>query len=53
MTMDFRLAPGLAPLLDVVQGTDVDIEFRMQEDDAPQILSIRRAAQGISPGDSK
>ena len=53
MTMDFRLAPDLAAPADVAAGADVDIEFRMQEDDAPQILSIRRTAQGTAPGGAR
>ncbi|MBI1907266.1 MAG: efflux RND transporter periplasmic adaptor subunit [Rhodocyclales bacterium] len=46
MTMDFKLAPGLArPAL--AAGAAVDIEFRMQEGDAPQIVAIR-AAKGAA-----
>lgn len=52
MTMDFRLAPALeAPKLAV--GEDVDIEFRMQEGDAPQIVGIRRAGPGMAAGGAK
>lgn len=42
MTMDFKLAPNLQkPVLGV--GQNIEIEFRMQEGDAPQIVAIRRA----------
>lgn len=52
MTMDFKLAPGLErPELNA--GEDVDIEFRMQEGDAPQIVGIRRAAPGMAAGGAK
>jgi len=52
MTMDFKLAPGLArPAL--AAGEEVDIEFRMQEGDAPQIVSIRPAAPGMTAGGTK
>lgn len=42
MTMDFKLAPNLqAPAPGV--GQNIEIEFRMQEGDAPLIVAIRRA----------
>ena len=42
MTMDFKLAPNLQkPPLEV--GQEIEIEFRMQEGGAPQILTIPRA----------
>jgi Cu(I)/Ag(I) efflux system membrane fusion protein len=37
MTMDFRLAPDLASLKPTA-GSEIDIEFRLQDDDAPQIV---------------
>ncbi|PKO64781.1 MAG: efflux RND transporter periplasmic adaptor subunit [Betaproteobacteria bacterium HGW-Betaproteobacteria-16] len=37
MTMDFKLAPDLA-LPTPTAGSEIDIEFRMQEGDSPQIL---------------
>jgi Cu(I)/Ag(I) efflux system membrane fusion protein len=46
MVMDFRLPPaerrprGLAP------GEQVEIEFRMQDGDLPQITSLQRVAPG-------
>ncbi len=49
MTMDFKLAPAIeAPKL--AAGEEIDIEFRMQEGDAPQIVSIRRAQAGTVGG---
>lgn len=45
MTMDFKLAPGLDPA-GLTAGREVDIEFRMQEGAAPQIVSVRSAAPG-------
>lgn len=52
MTMDFKLAPGLERP-ELKAGEDVDIEFRMQEGDAPQIMDIRRAAPGTAAGGAK
>ena len=49
MTMDFRLAPGVALPPSVTSGANADIEFRMQEGDAPQIVSIQPAA-GMATG---
>jgi len=43
MTMDFKLAPDLDPA-GLAAGQAVDMEFRMQEGEAPLIVSIRRAA---------
>lgn len=43
MTMDFRLPPD-AKTKDVSAGARVEVEFRMQEDDAPQITAIRPLA---------
>jgi Cu(I)/Ag(I) efflux system membrane fusion protein len=40
MTMDFKLMPGSGDAK-VAAGQDVDIEFRMPEDDGPQIMKIR------------
>jgi Cu(I)/Ag(I) efflux system membrane fusion protein len=40
MTMDFKLMPGSSESK-VAAGQDVDIEFRMPEDDGPQIMKIR------------
>ncbi|GAA3535012.1 efflux RND transporter periplasmic adaptor subunit [Zobellella aerophila] len=50
MTMDFRLAPNMQPPPDLGVGQDVEIEFRMQEGDAPQITSIQRVAPGPAAG---
>jgi Cu(I)/Ag(I) efflux system membrane fusion protein len=52
MTMDFKLAPGLERP-ELKAGADVDIEFRMQEGDAPQIVGIRRAPPGTAAGGAK
>lgn len=52
MTMDFKLAPALeAPKL--APGEDIDIEFRMQEGGAPQIVAVRRVAAGAGTGTTK
>jgi len=49
MTMDFKLAPGLERP-ELTAGEHVDIEFRMQEGEAPQIVSIRPAAPANAEG---
>jgi Cu(I)/Ag(I) efflux system membrane fusion protein len=36
MTMDFKLAPDVSRKLSA--GSEIDIEFRMQEGEAPQIV---------------
>ncbi|MDK9704722.1 MAG: efflux RND transporter periplasmic adaptor subunit [Sulfuritalea sp.] len=41
MTMDFKLAPNLKESA-LGAGQEIEIEFRMQEGAAPQIVSIRR-----------
>ena len=51
MTMDFKLAPDIASLKPSA-GSEIDIEFRMQEGDAPQIVQWR-ARQGKAMGGSK
>lgn len=48
MTMDFKLAPDLASPKPSA-GSEIDIEFRMQEGDAPQIVQWR-ARQGKAMG---
>ncbi|MCC4118163.1 efflux RND transporter periplasmic adaptor subunit [Aromatoleum toluclasticum] len=45
MTMDFKLSPGLDPA-GLTVGREVDVEFRMQEGAAPQIVSVRPAVPG-------
>ncbi|WP_119155052.1 efflux RND transporter periplasmic adaptor subunit [Caldimonas tepidiphila] len=47
MTMDFRLPPGQKSA-DFSPGQRIEIEFRMQEDDVPQITSVRPL--GTPPG---
>lgn len=49
MTMDFKLPRGSSSS-GVAAGQDVEIEFRMQTGDAPQIVAIRRIAPGSTPG---
>lgn len=46
MTMDFKLPPPQQRPRGLAAGEQVEIEFRMQEGDAPQITSIRRVAPG-------
>ena len=52
MTMDFKLMPGSGNAK-VVAGQDVDIEFRMPEDDGPQIMKIQRNKTDSSKGVAK
>jgi Cu(I)/Ag(I) efflux system membrane fusion protein len=44
MTMDFKLAADLKPpaLPSLTVGSQIDIEFRLQEGDAPQIVKLQR-----------
>ncbi len=51
MTMDFKLAPALASLKPSA-GSEIDIEFRMQEGDAPEIVQWR-ARQGQAMGGTR
>lgn len=44
MTMEFKLPPPQQQPRGLAAGEQVEIEFRMQEGDAPQITSIRRVA---------
>lgn len=50
MTMDFGLAPNVSRELSV--GREIDIEFRMREGDAPQIIQWQ-AQNGEQPGDER
>ncbi len=49
MTMDFKLPNGSGPR-GLAPGQDVEIAFRMQDDDAPQIVTIQRNAPGGTTG---
>ena len=51
MTMDFKLAPNLASLKPSA-GSEIDLEFRMQEGDAPEIVKWR-ARQGQAMGGTR
>ena len=51
MTMDFKLAPYLGSLKPST-GSEIDIEFRMQDGDAPQIVKWR-ARQNKAMGGAK
>jgi membrane fusion protein, copper/silver efflux system len=51
MTMDFKLAPNLASLKPSA-GSEIDLEFRMQEGDAPEIVQWR-ARQGQAMGGTR
>lgn len=46
MVMDFKLPPPAQLPKGLAAGQQVDIEFRMQDGDVPQITAIRRAASG-------
>jgi Cu(I)/Ag(I) efflux system membrane fusion protein len=48
MVMDFKLPPPAQLPKGLAAGQQVDIEFRMQDGDVPQITAIRRAASGAS-----
>ena len=48
MVMDFKLPPPVQLPKGLAAGQQVDIEFRMQDGDVPQITAIRRAASGAS-----
>jgi Cu(I)/Ag(I) efflux system membrane fusion protein len=52
MTMDFKLMPGSGDAK-VAAGQDVDIEFRMPEDDGPQIMKIQRNKTDSTKGVTK
>ncbi len=49
MTMNFKLAPGLK-LPELPAGSQIDIEFRMQEGDAPQIVKLEAQSGKPSRG---
>ncbi len=49
MTMDFKLAPGVGRV-GLAPGQAVDIEFRMQEEDAPLVVAVQPAAPGAAAG---
>ena len=44
MTMDFKLPPPARQPRGLAAGDDVQIEFRMQDSDVPQITTIERVA---------
>lgn len=46
MVMDFRLPPNQRRPRDLAPGEQVEIEFRMQDGDVPQITSVQRVAPG-------
>ncbi|MCP5290610.1 MAG: efflux RND transporter periplasmic adaptor subunit [Burkholderiaceae bacterium] len=46
MVMDFRLPPAERRPRDLAPGEQVEIEFRMQDGDVPQITSVQRVAPG-------
>ncbi|MGQ3054435.1 MAG: efflux RND transporter periplasmic adaptor subunit [Roseateles sp.] len=48
MVMDFRLPPRAQRPRDLTPGDHVEVEFRMQDGDVPQITSIQRIAQGAA-----
>ena len=50
MTMDFKLAPDVSKKL--AAGSEIDIEFRMREGDAPQIVQWQ-ARDGKQTGDKQ
>lgn len=48
MVMDFRLPPAERRPRDLTPGEQVEIEFRMQDGDVPQITSVQRVAPGAA-----
>ena len=50
MVMDFKLPPAAQQPARLAPGEQVQIEFRMQDGDVPQITSIQRAAPGSTEG---
>ena len=48
MVMDFKLPPPAQRPKGLAAGQQVDIEFRMQDGDVPQITAIQRAASGAA-----
>jgi Cu(I)/Ag(I) efflux system membrane fusion protein len=46
MVMGFRLPPTERRPRDLAPGEQIEIEFRMQEGDVPQITSVQRVAPG-------
>ncbi|HRH85426.1 MAG TPA: efflux RND transporter periplasmic adaptor subunit [Rubrivivax sp.] len=48
MVMDFRLPPPDRRPRDLVPGEQVEVEFRMQDGDVPQITGLRRLAPGAA-----
>lgn len=48
MVMDFRLPPTERRPRDLAPGEQLEIEFRMQDGDVPQITSVQRVAPGAA-----
>lgn len=48
MVMDFRLPPTERRPRDLAPGEQIEIEFRMQDGDVPQITSVQRVAPGAA-----
>ncbi|NUP84993.1 MAG: copper-binding protein, partial [Burkholderiaceae bacterium] len=48
MVMDFRLPPAERRPRGLAAGEQVEIEFRMQDGDVPQITSVQRVAPGAA-----
>jgi membrane fusion protein, copper/silver efflux system len=48
MVMDFRLPPATRRPHDLAPGEQVEVEFRMQDGDVPQITSLQRVAPGAA-----
>ena len=53
MTMDFRLPPATQRPRGLAPGEQVQVEFRMQDGDVPQITSIQRVAPAPAQGAAK
>lgn len=48
MELNFRLPPAARRPRDLAPGEQVEVEFRMQDGDVPQITSLQRVAPGAS-----
>lgn len=48
MVMDFKLPPAAQRPQGLAAGEEVEVEFRMQDGDVPQIIRLQRAAPGAA-----
>lgn len=48
MVMDFKLPPAGGRPRNLAPGEQVEVEFRMQDGDVPQITNLQRATPGAA-----